>query len=688
VRRVTLLLLSILLASAALAAVTITNVTEWYVRAVAPPVWKLGNASFSPLLGSWWSPLGGLNVTYYRLRFVPGWREEYVVGRVVNSSPAVAHFEKVSEAGSGTYSIYLGGWLQLSNSQGGGPDVPLPAGILWSSTASGRYSVSAWLVFRSGATARQLVNFTAEPMSQLYTASRACSYRSLTDSFAGGCVRANYSFSVSVPNNRTYVSGRGRVSRDIYTGNPPPSLETYSQQGYASFFIDYSRSPFSASTSFAFQYMFSNSLQDSDYIEVNFFVDTNGDGSPDLEVIYYGSGRGATPESMASVIYGNTLPVVARPMPGFTNRQNIWYTISISQVYSTGVVVGLAFTTYSPSGNVDAWWDNVDFQKCAPPSYLGAVTNGGSVTMVYVDDVSSPSTPPSVATEVDARCTGDPSACYGLSAAVYSIGARLGAPVAAAGFSFSVKGLYVKSASDVRNNVAYVSVGVDSDGDGNVDTEYIFYRNDTVGGSGWIAPVFSTTTTVYRYYLGAMAPNGSYVWSGSLPSGQQGSALYIAFAAVDASGNADGTADDFWVFWDDLSFSYYACDPLPSGWSSSGDVIYRGLVPGGISYAANFTGAYPYGFYFLDGSLNPVFGVNITSTGTYRVVCGTGSYTFTVSNVYWVDLRSLSGVYEAILRDSSGGILARYACSPPSGVSYVGFKNVQSFTLNIWGVPP
>jgi len=631
-----------------------------------------------------------LNVTYYRLRFVPGWREEYVVGRVVNSSPAVAHFEKVSEAGSGTYSIYLGGWLQLSNSQGGGPDVPLPAGILWSSTASGRYSVSAWLVFRSGATARQLVNFTAEPMSLLYSASRTCAFRSFSDDFSGACVRVQYSFSTSIPNNRTYVTPRsgGSVGLDPYTGNPAPSLYTESKSGYASFFIDYSSSPFSASAPFAFQYFFKASLQDSDYQEVNFFIDTNGDGSPDLEVIYYGSGRGTNPYPMAPVIYGRSLPTVSRPAPGFTNVQNTWYTVSISQVYTTGVVVGVALTAYSSSGTAKIWWDNVDFQRCALPSYIGAVTRGGSVTMVYVDDVSSPSTPPSVATEVDAKCTGDPSACYGLSAAVYSIGARLGSPVAAAGFSFSVKGLYVKSASDVRNNVAYVSVGVDSDGDGRVDAEYIFYRNDTMGGPGWIAPVFSTTTTVYRYYLGTMAPNGSYVWSGSLPSGQQGSILYIAFAAVDASGNADGTADDFWVFWDDLSFSYYACDPLPSGWSSSGDVIYRGLVPGGISYAANFTGAYPYGFYFLDGSLNPVFGVGVVSAGTYRVICGTGSYTFTVSNVYWVDLRPLSGVYEAILRDSSGGILARYACSPPGGVSYVGFKNVQSFTLNVWGVPP
>ncbi|MCC6050307.1 MAG: hypothetical protein LM580_06350 [Thermofilum sp.] len=88
----------------------------------------------------------------------------------------------------------------------------------------------------------------------------------------------------------------------------------------------------------------------------------------------------------------------------------------------------------------------------------------------------------------------------------------------------------------------------------------------------------------------------------------------------------------------------------------------------------------------LDGSLNPVF--SVVSAGTYRVVCGASGYTFTVSNVYWVDPRPLSGVYEAILRDSSGGILARYACSPPSSVSYVGFKNVQSFTLNVWGVPP
>jgi hypothetical protein len=685
VRRFEALLLVLVACVGALAAVTITNMSEWHVQAVKSPIVKYWNSSLYPVVNGSWKGIGGLNITYYGLLFVPGWQEDYVVGRVANTSSAVAHFEKSLQAGTGTYGIYLGGQLQLSNSQNLGPDVSLPANIRWSSTAYNRYSVLAWLVFKSGPTGQQLVNFTAQPMSLLYTASRTCSYRSLTDTFAGGCVRANYSFSVSVSNNRTYVSGRGRVSLDRYTGNPAPSLETYSQQGYASFFIDYSGSPFSASTPFVFQYMFTNSLQDTDYIEVNFFVDTNGDGSPDLEVIYYGSGRGTTPVSMASVIYGKTLPVVARPMPGFTNKQNIWYTISISQVYSTGVVVGLAFTTYSPSGNVDAYWDNVDFQKCAPPSYQGAVTNGGSVTMVYVDDVVSPSTAPSVATEVDARANGTASSSYGLSAALYDVAAKVGSPVSASGFSFSVSGLYVRNSTDVRNNVAYVSVAIDTNNDGVVDTEYIFYRNDTVGGGGYVVPVFSTTTTYHTYNIGGMVSGSSYTWSGSVPLSQSGSVLYVALVAVDASGNRPGTADDFWVFWDDLSLNYYACDPLPSGWSVSGNVTYRSTVAGGISYAANFTGNYPFGFYFFDAGLNPVFGVNVTSASSYVVVCGASRYTLSVSGVYWVDLRPLSGVYEAILRDSSGNILARRMCSPSGSLSYVGFKNVNSFTLKVWG---
>jgi len=129
--------------------------------------------------------------------------------------------------------------------------------------------VLAWLVYRVSATARQLVNFTAEPISQLYTVSWACSVRSFSDDFSGDCARAQYSFDEPVLNSRTYVSG-GSVSVDAGNGNPAPSLYTMSRGGYASFFINYSHQPFSASASFSLQYFFRASLQDDDYLEVNF----------------------------------------------------------------------------------------------------------------------------------------------------------------------------------------------------------------------------------------------------------------------------------------------------------------------------------------------------------------------------------------------------------------------------------
>jgi len=143
---------------------------------------------------------------------------------------------------------------------------------------------------------------------------------------------------------------------------------------------------------------------------------------------------------MGPVIYGTSLLSISLQAPGFRNDANKWYTISISQVYTTGIVGGIAFAAYSAKGVTKIWWDNMDFHKCAR-----------------------------------------------------------------------------------------------------------------------------------------------------------------AFAAVDASGYATGLADDFWVYWDDLAFSYYACDPLPKGWIASGDAFFRGLVSGGIAYVANYTGGYRYSFYLFNG---------------------------------------------------------------------------------------
>ena len=71
-----------------------------------------------------------------------------------------------------------------------------------------------------------------------------------------------------------------------------------------------------------------------------------------------------------------------------------------------------------------------------------------------------------------------------------------------------------------------------------------------------------------------------------------------------------------------MSFSCCACDPLPKGWIASGDAFYRWLVSGGIAYAANYTGGYPYGFYLFDGSFNPVFDASVESADTYTFACG------------------------------------------------------------------
>ncbi len=48
----------------------------------------------------------------------------------------------------------------------------------------------------------------------------------------------------------------------------------------------------------------------------------------------------------------------------------------------------------------------------------------------------------------------------------------------------------------------------------------------------------------------------------------------MAFVAVDASGYASGTGDDFWVYWDDLTIEYSACLP-PAGWSTAGEYVWQ-----------------------------------------------------------------------------------------------------------------
>jgi hypothetical protein len=244
--------------------------------------------------------------------------------------------------------------------------------------------------------------------------------------------------------------------------------------------------------------------------------------------------------------------------------------------------------------DADAYWDDVRicpvyYFTNAP--YISVMFDGWTSADVYIDTQTSPSTPPSLVTEVDASdATDDPSADYGYASAVYDV--TMWAqymsrpwPVPAYGTTVSVWGRYVRDGRDARNNVAYLSIGVDTNGDGQVDKEHIIYRYDTAGGNGVIVsayfydldtgdPVVVCTvsntgvcaTTDPRFVVvnaGSMVSGGNYQWSYTLY--EQGAVLAVAFAAVDAYYYyGDDAADDFWVYWDDLTIEYSACPP-PAG---------------------------------------------------------------------------------------------------------------------------
>lgn len=142
----------------------------------------------------------------------------------------------------------------------------------------------------------------------------------------------------------------------------------------------------------------------------------------------------------------------------------------------------------------------------------------------------------------------------------------------------------MRDVSDVRNNVAYLSIGVDTYGDGQVDKEYIIYRYDTVQYPGAVVSTFfrdsggnpvyvctvdsasACTPTDPRFAVvnaGSMATGNNYQWSYILY--EQGAVVAVAFTAVDASYYGSGTGNDFWVFWDDLTIQYSACPRPPAG---------------------------------------------------------------------------------------------------------------------------
>jgi hypothetical protein len=692
------------------ASLTFVNVMQFVVNGSLPPVSKNLNTSLWPLADARWAAAGDFNVTYYRMKFVPGWPELYTVGYFVPRDPGwSARLEAVGRSGTGQYAIALGGQVQITESQNAGPYVPIAGGtpLDWRIFATQRFSVLARAWFsQGGVTAVQLANFTAEPMSKLYQQTFSCGVSQLYEGFSGYC---NYTTGFGdVPLKFITTSQLSAAYIDTGNGNPPPSVYTEGKNGYGGAFLDLSSwiGDLPATRDFSIQYFLQGAITGTDYLQLNFFIDTNGDGKPDVEVVYYISVNGRSPICLSSWIYGYSVSCTSVLYSSSSPPSRRWLTWTIPKIYDYGVVVGVAFGAYSPNGDTKSWWDNLAVTKCVLPPNVQTYVRGQQYTQVYIDPSTSPTSPPSLATEVDAYGgSGNPSADWGVTVAVY----RLSSPVPAYGTAVSVWGRYVRNASDTRNNVAYLSIGVDTDGDGQVDKEYIIYRYDTASSNGAIVSAFfrgaggnpvyvctvnsadTCTTTDSRFVVvsaGSMASGNNYQWSYTLYD--QGAVVAVAFTAVDASGYiAWSTADDFWVFWDDLSIQYSACSP-PTGWSTAGSYVWQSydylLVTGSataymplitvpiraLTYVANFSGVGTYAIF--DSLLNVIFGVYL-SGGRFTALCGGASTSLgSLPAAMYVELRPLNGLGDVIIRDQYGAILARYGCRYTTTPQYVGFR--------------
>jgi len=644
------------------------------------------------------------------VKFVPGWPELYTVGYFVPRDPGwSARLEAVGRSGTGQYAIALGGQVQITESQDAGPYVPIAGAtpLDWQILATQRFSILARAWFsQGGTTAIQLINFTAEPMSKLYQQTFYCGVSQLYDGFSGYCNKYATGFG-DVTLKYITTSGGSAAYLDTSNGNPPPSVYAEGKNGYGGAFLNLSSwiGGLPATGNFAIQYFLQAAITGTDYLQLNFFIDTNGDGRPDSEVVYYISVNGRSPLCLSSVIYGYSISCTYVLYSSSSPPSRQWLTWTIPKIYDYGVVVGVAFGAYSPNGDTKSLWDNLAVTKCVLPPNVQTYTRGQKYTQVYIDPSTSPTSPPSLATEVDAYgASNNPSADWGAAIAVY----RLSSPVPAYGTSVSVWGRYVRDANDAQNNVAYLSIGVDTNGDGQVDKEYIIYRYDVSSYSGAIVSAFfrdangnpvyvctvdsagTCTATDPRFVVfnaGSMTSGNNYQWSYTLY--EQGAVVAVAFTAVDASYYDAGTANDFWVYWDDLTIQYSACPP-PAGWSTAGSYVWQSynylLVSGSataymplitaptraLTYVANFTGVGTYAV--LDSSLNVIFGVS-ASGSSFTALCGGGSTPLgSLPAARYVELRPLNGLGDVIIRDQYGAILARYGCRYTTTPQYVGFS--------------
>ncbi|MEM1568981.1 MAG: hypothetical protein QXI84_10915, partial [Thermofilaceae archaeon] len=442
-----------------------------YARPPAPPpptcpmFYLAANSSLYPLVST-----SGLSLYKW---VMPNWHEDYVVGTLFGPSPA--SLAKVSQSQNPpSYEIYLGPNLQLTPLQLLGLPTALPASVRWVTASGASYWVyaNATALVGTRICTQPIANFTAKTMRSLASWTFSCPASTIRDGF-NYCTWNSFGFDYQPQWLKFHKSSPGSQAYiDQSEGNPAPSLFLEGKNGYGAAYINITQwtGPVPAGN-FSMDVQLQASLSGEDYVQLNFFIDLDGDGRPDLEVIHYSSGGGTTPARFSQTIYGSNLPYVTfYYSPNFPQKRFVTWTVTS---YSTGFVVGVVIVVNSPNGDTKGYFDNIRITtKCALPQNVDVVKSGGSVTSVYISPSVSPTSAPSLATEVDA------SSGVGYAVARYWLSQR----VPAAGTAVSVWGRYVRDAADAQNNAAFVAVGVDLDGDGVVDREYVYYMVDAASG--------------------------------------------------------------------------------------------------------------------------------------------------------------------------------------------------------------
>lgn len=745
-KRLALLLIALGVA-AVYALFSFFNVTYWRVNATLPPVMKDFNASLYPLARGWYQ-LSDVNITYYYMKFMPGWPEQYVVGRFRARDPGwSARLVAVSRAGNpgGTYAISLGGQPQITDQQDAGPFVPTTAQLVWTTTTTGRYSVLARAIFQQGGiTAWQWVNFTAEPMQRLYQQSFSCPGYTYQKTFtcSGSTTYYDplaYTSKPAYITEYTVYSTTTLTNPVQYTGTSIRTQIDARSTGYGISSIIYNvRSRWGSisagGTVVSVEGTYYRNSQDTQnnvaYVSIG--IDTNGDGTADIEIIAYvwdttAGYNGAiysvlvNPGTQVASIGANGNPTTNPPqvyglimVQSVSNGYAFKITVVLPSTLSGNIVsVALAvvdawgYIAGSPAGDFWVDWKNLSIQTpCSAPSDLQTVTRGQQYTSVFVAPGNY------LVTQVDAYGNNNnPSADYGIAAGIFSYVFN------ATNAAISVTAQYYRGVGDGTNNVVYIDLLVDSNFDGVGDVEYIYYYYDTAQYNGVIVSPFTSQVVCTVSSAGTCnAPAGYLVTAlGAITSYKQtlsfninlgsitGAVLKIALVVTDASYYDSGNINsDIQVLWGPVSITSYSC-PLPGGWYSTGvyawqtnyalflangAVAYRGLVPNALTYLSNFTGVGA--FVVFDSSFNVIFGVFKTGS-SFSALCGPSAVALgTLPAAKYVELRPLNGFGDVIIRDQNGAILARYGCTYSTTPQYVGYKTnagqiLKAYSIEAWG---